>query len=88
VLRALAEGVTYGFDVMDETGLPSGTVYPILARLESRALVSSSWEDSAVPRSSGRPARKYYRLTKDGRRALDEAIERFRALGALRAGEA
>jgi DNA-binding PadR family transcriptional regulator len=55
---------------------------------DTRNWLSSSWEDSAVPRSSGRPARKYYRLTKDGRRALDEAIERFRALGALRAGEA
>ena len=88
VMRALSEGVTYGFDVMDATGLPSGTVYPILARLERRALVSSSWEDPAVPRDSGRPARKYYRLTAEGRRALEDALERFRALGTLRAGEA
>lgn len=78
-LRALAEGVTYGFDVMEATGLSSGTVYPILARLERRRLVSSSWEDPSVHRDTGRPARKYYRLTDAGREVLDEATERERA---------
>lgn len=85
VLRALAEGVSYGFDIMDATELPSGTVYPILARLERRELVQSSWEDPTTHRDIGRPARKYYRLTDGGRAALDEAAERYRALGTPRA---
>jgi DNA-binding PadR family transcriptional regulator len=81
VLRALAEGATYGFDVMDVTGLPSGTVYPILSRAEQRGLVLSKWEDPSDHRREGRPARKYYSLTAEGRTVLAEAVERFRALG-------
>ena len=88
VLRALSEGVSYGFDVMDATGLPSGTVYPILARTERRGLVEASWEDPAIPQGSGRPARKYYRLTPAGRTALEEAMARYRALGTLRPEQA
>ncbi len=83
VLRALADGVTYGFDVMDATSLASGTVYPILARVERRKLVVASWEDPATHRDTGRPARKYYRLTESGRVALDDAMARYRALGTL-----
>jgi PadR family transcriptional regulator len=88
VLRALSEDVTYGFDVMDHTGLPSGTVYPILARMERRGLVASSWEEPRLHRDSGRPARKYYRLTRAGRTALEDAMARYRSLGTLRPGEA
>lgn len=84
VLGALAEGVTYGFDVMDATGLASGTVYPILARLERRRLVSSSWEEPSAHHDTGRPARKYYRLTDAGRKVLEEAEARERALRSLR----
>jgi DNA-binding PadR family transcriptional regulator len=81
VLRALAEGATYGFDVMDVTGLPSGTGYPILSRAERSGYGHASWEDPESHRREGRPARKYYRLTAEGRSALDEAVDRFRALG-------
>ena len=88
VLGALARGVTYGFDVMDATGLPSGTVYPILARLERKRLVVASWEDPATHHDTGRPARKYYRLTDAGRLALDDARARYRALGSLHSEEA
>lgn len=86
VMRALSEGVTYGFDVMDATGLASGTVYPILARLERRGLVEASWEDPSLPQESGRPARKYYRLTAAGRDVLEEAMARYRALGGVEEG--
>lgn len=88
VLRALAEGASYGFDVMDATGLPSGTVYPILSRSERQGWVESRWEDPEEHRREGRPARKYYRLTRDGRAALAAAVERFRALGRPLGGEA
>lgn len=81
VLRALAEGANYGFDVMDATGLPSGTVYPVLSRAEERGHVVAQWEDPEAHRREGRPARKYYRLTREGREALEDALNRFRALG-------
>lgn len=80
VLRALVEGSRYGFDIMDATGLPSGTVYPILGRLERDGHVRSRWEDPAVAREEKRPPRKYYRVTDDGRRLLSEALARFRSL--------
>ncbi|MGH7483524.1 MAG: PadR family transcriptional regulator [Longimicrobiales bacterium] len=83
VLAALADGVSYGFDIMDATGLASGTVYPILARLEARGLAESSWEDPRAHRAEGRPARRYYRITAKGRSALATELERFRALGLL-----
>ena len=81
VLLALSDGVAYGFDIMDATGLASGTVYPILARLESRGLAESHWEDPQAHRAEGRPARKYYRITGAGRRELATGLERIRALG-------
>lgn len=84
VLRALAGGVTYGFDVMDATGLRSGTVYPVLARMERRDLVQSKWEDPDASRRTGRPARKHYRITASGRRALAEAAAWYRELGTPR----
>ena len=55
VLQALLDGHHHGFDIMDATGLPSGTVYPILRRLDAEGVVRSRWEKEAWPgRSSGR----------------------------------
>jgi DNA-binding PadR family transcriptional regulator len=82
VLQALARGHRFGFDVMDATGLPSGTVYPILRRLESMALAESDWE-RRDPQRLGRPRRRYYRLTRAGRRQLGEARTRFDAVSGL-----
>ena len=81
VLRAVTEGSSYGFDVMDATGLPSGTVYPILSRMEKRGLVVSRWQDAESEREAGRPPRRYYAVTPTGRTALAQALERFRTLG-------
>lgn len=72
VLEALARGVRYGFDIMDLTGLPSGTVYPILRRLEAHGMVSSEWEKQD-PRAEARPRRRYYDLTAAGRESLAAA---------------
>lgn len=83
VLQALANGFVYGFDIMDATGLPGGTVYPALRRLESAGMVESEWEEGGVAQEQGRPARKYYRLTDDGEAALSTAAQRFRVLGLL-----
>ncbi|MGE0865926.1 MAG: PadR family transcriptional regulator [Vicinamibacterales bacterium] len=80
VLQAIAGGYEYGFDVIDQTGLPSGTVYPALSRLERDGYVRSAWEDEAGAHAEGRPARRYYRLTAPGVKALSEAVAFYRAL--------
>lgn len=76
VLVALSRGTRHGFDVLDATGLPSGTVYPILRRLETAGLVKSRWEAVRQARDEGRPPRRYYELTGAGADALREALER------------
>lgn len=73
VLVAVGQGSGYGFDVMEATGLPSGTVYPILRRLERAGALAASWEDPEISRDSGRPRRKNYTLTDSGREALAQA---------------
>jgi DNA-binding PadR family transcriptional regulator len=80
ILQALDNGYQYGFDIMDVTGLPSGTVYPALRRLEEAGYVESKWEKQAIAQAAQRPPRKYYELTKEGRDALAEAIQRYRIL--------
>jgi len=85
VLQAIAGGYEYGFDVIDQTGLPSGTVYPALSRLERDGYVRSAWEDEAGAHAEGRPARRYYRLTAPGVKALSEAVAFYRALLPARA---
>jgi DNA-binding PadR family transcriptional regulator len=80
VLQAIAKGVEYGFDIIDATGLPSGTVYPALSRLERDGYVKSAWEDEADARDEGRPARRYYRLTAPGVKALNDSAAHYRAL--------
>jgi PadR family transcriptional regulator PadR len=80
VLQAIANGYHYGFDVIDQTGLPSGTVYPALSRLERDGLVRSSWEDEAAAHGEGRPARRYYRVTAPGSKVLADAVTFYRAL--------
>ena len=53
----------YGYDLMKVSGLPSGTLYPMLGRLQEQGLVSSAW---APVGADGRPPRRYYQLTDDG----------------------
>jgi DNA-binding PadR family transcriptional regulator len=80
ILQAVANGYQYGFDIMDVTGLPSGTVYPALRRLEHGDLVASKWEKHEVAQNESRPPRKYYALTKEGEHALADAARRYRLL--------
>jgi PadR family transcriptional regulator, regulatory protein PadR len=67
VLTADPSAPHYGYDLMKAAKLPSGTLYPMLARLQQDGLVESEWE---APRedAGGRPPRKYYRLTAEGLR--------------------
>jgi DNA-binding PadR family transcriptional regulator len=53
----------YGYDLMKAARLPSGTLYPLLARLEHQKLVASAWE---TPQQEGQRPRKYYQLTGEG----------------------
>lgn len=83
VLQAVANNYRYGFDIMDITGLPSGTVYPALRRMEQAGLVVSQWEGEATAQLEGRPARKYYEVTAEGRELLAEALKRYRHMERL-----
>ena len=83
VLLAIRSGHRYGFDIMDATGLPDGTVYPILRRLERRGVLTGAWEDEAAAASEQRPQRRYYELTPVGIESLGEVEARFPALPRL-----
>jgi PadR family transcriptional regulator PadR len=81
VLQAVADRHRYGFDIIERTRLPSGTVYPALASLSRRGLVRSAWEDERVAHSQGRPRRRYYEITGSGQAALETARMKLRELG-------
>lgn len=83
VLLAVRSGHRYGFDVMDATGLPDGTVYPILRRLERRGVLAGHWEDEETARGEQRPQRRYYALTPVGEEAMGDLLERFPLLPGL-----
>lgn len=91
VLRALLAEPTqemYGLQICAAAGLPSGTIHPILARLQGLGWLESQWE-CAMPQDERRPRRRYYKLTGDGaeqaRIALAQATTSVTALG-LRPG--
>jgi PadR family transcriptional regulator len=83
ILHAVASGSRFGFDIMDVTGLTSGTVYPALDRLESAGYLKSTWEDTAAAHAEGRPARRYFTLTAAGATALRAALAKYKALRPL-----
>jgi len=77
VLNALLEDPDahlYGFELLGRTGLKSGTMYPILGRLEREAWLRSDWEE-VDPSTLGRPRRRYYRLTSLGYLCSVRAVE-------------
>jgi PadR family transcriptional regulator len=80
ILQAVANGYLYGFDIIDMTGVPGGTVYPALRRLEDEGYLTSEWEEPSIAQSEPRPPRKYYELTREGRELLAEAVKRYRLL--------
>ena len=80
VLLAVSRGFRHGFDIMDASGLKSGTVYPILRRLEDSGMLRAKWEAVADARDAQRPPRRYYQITGAGMQALSGAAERFPGL--------
>jgi DNA-binding PadR family transcriptional regulator len=83
ILQALDAGFVYGFSIMEMTGLPSGTVYPAMRRLESDALIRSNWERQSIADAEQRPARKYYKLTAAGKTTLEASRRRYPLLERL-----
>ena len=83
ILQAIHAGSVYGFSVMEMTGLPSGTVYPALRRLERDELIRSHWEQQSIADSEQRPPRKYYKLTRAGKATLESSHKRYPLLAKL-----
>jgi PadR family transcriptional regulator, regulatory protein PadR len=74
VLAALCAepaGWRHGYGIAKDTGLKSGSLYPILIRLAERGLVEARWEDE---QPAGRPRRHLYRLTPDGLARAETAL--------------
>ena len=86
VLAALCEEPSqgrHGYALARQTGLKSGTLYPILIRLAGRELVQACWQDEPAP---GRPRRHLYRLTAAGLAAATAALASPAARPAIRPG--
>src|SRR6202522_790142 len=83
ILQALDAGFVYGFSVMEMTGLPSGTVYPAMRRLERDDLIRSNWEQQSIADAEQRPPRKYYKLTRTGKLTLEASRKRYPLLAKL-----
>jgi PadR family transcriptional regulator PadR len=83
ILQAIHAGYVYGFSIMEMTGLPSGTVYPAMRRLERDELIRSQWERQSIADAEQRPPRKYYKLTASGSAALMASRKRYPLLERL-----
>src|SRR3954452_25498873 len=83
ILQAISVGYVYGFSIMEMTGLPSGTVYPAMRRLERDDLIRSQWERQAIADAEQRPQRKYYKLTAAGITSLEASRKRYPLLERL-----
>jgi PadR family transcriptional regulator, regulatory protein PadR len=83
ILQALHAGHIYGFGVMEATGLPSGTVYPALRRMERDEMIKSHWEKQSIADNEQRPPRKYYKLTSSGKATLETLQKRYPLLTRL-----
>jgi PadR family transcriptional regulator PadR len=68
----------YGLELMQATGLASGSLYPILHRLQGAGWVEARWE-RIDPAAEGRPARRFYRLTADGVINARQSLAQLRA---------
>ena len=83
ILQAVNAGYIYGFSIMEMTGLPSGTVYPAMRRLERDDLIRSQWEQQSIADAEQRPPRKYYKLTRAGKLTLESSRRRYPLLAKL-----
>lgn len=68
----------YGLEIVKASGLEPGTIYPILQRLRAVGWVRDRWEDPGPAHTAGRPPRRYYRLTLEGRARAVHALQHGR----------
>jgi PadR family transcriptional regulator, regulatory protein PadR len=78
VLAALleADAEQYGLQIIRSSGLAAGTVYPILQRLRAAGWVTAYWEPEHQAQDEGRPARRYYELSAQGRARAAHVLNR------------
>ncbi|WP_381805459.1 PadR family transcriptional regulator [Streptomyces niveus] len=69
----LAEGL-YGLELSKATGLPNGTLFPLLERLRQAGWVDRYWENDDIAEAEGRPRRRFYRLTSKGADLAPQAL--------------
>jgi PadR family transcriptional regulator PadR len=87
VLETLCADVTgkhFGLDICRAAGVPTGTGYPILLRLESFGWLTSEWESPEIHEAERRPRRRYYKLTSEGVVAARQALAEVRAVAAVK----
>lgn len=76
ILCALDDNLPwFGYDLSRHIGIRAGRMYPALTRLHEAGWISDGWEDAAVAQADGRPRRRWYRITADGRQALDREVQ-------------
>jgi PadR family transcriptional regulator PadR len=64
LLAKAGEAWSHGYDLCQQAGIKSGTLYPLLMRLEAQGYLQAEWQ---IPTGGGRPPRHAYRLTETGR---------------------
>jgi PadR family transcriptional regulator, regulatory protein PadR len=87
ILRAMLAdpaALRYGLEISKMADLETGTLYPVMARLEAVGWVQSSWEDPDLGVREGRPRRRYYQLTRDGAEQARFALAEIAQLRARR----
>jgi DNA-binding PadR family transcriptional regulator len=87
VMLADPAGEHYGLQLMQQTGIASGTLYPILTRLQAAGWLGARWEDED-PSDAGRPVRRYYQLTAEGAERARVALADLHAQTAIAPGGA
>ena len=76
ILKVIAAETTYGYEIMEKLvqygfeDIREGTIYPLLVRLEKKELISSEVRPSPLG-----PSRKYYSITREGKKMLDSFTE-------------
>jgi DNA-binding PadR family transcriptional regulator len=69
----------FGLEIITETGIPSGSLYPILHRFEERGFLDSSWEDFSKAVAEGRRPRKRYKLSSEKTQAARAQLAEWRS---------
>jgi PadR family transcriptional regulator PadR len=86
-LLAEPGGEHYGLQLMQQTRIASGTLYPILARLQAAGWLTARWEEED-PADAGRPVRRYYQLTAEGAEKARVALAELHAQTSIATGRA